>query len=254
MLKRQFTQKTRVSGFHFVQEIFSQAVVVPDLLLKNYSQMGLSDEELILFLRLWCKVRDMDKFFLQDLADEFSDAQVVLDLMQEKNLISKSKETSESSYSLEGLMNQLWEIWCYEKSCSRQKKISSNPQAKHKKTVSKKEFSELHKMFEQEFARPLSPIESEKVIKWVEEDGFSQVMIKEALTRAVLQGKASLNYIDRILLSWKKQNLHTLNDVKKHDDYGFRQKKDFPKAKSNKSKKTAAKSEYDAVYDKLLKP
>ncbi len=65
--------------------------------------------------------------------------------------------------------------------------------------------------FEKEFGRPLSPVEFERIKAW--EDEHSELVILEALKRAVLQGKWNFKYIDSILLEWKKNNVRTLQEV-----------------------------------------
>lgn len=82
-------------------------------------------------------------------------------------------------------------------------------------TENKISAAELIKFFERDFARPLGSTESEQVIKWLED--FQPDVIKEALRRAVLNGKYNFKYIDRILLSWQKANLRTLREVLEYE-------------------------------------
>lgn len=73
----------------------------------------------------------------------------------------------------------------------------------------------LIKFFEKDFGRPLGSTESEQVIKWLEKN--EPDVIKEALRRAVLNGKYNFKYIDRILLSWEKANKRTLREVLEYE-------------------------------------
>lgn len=75
---------------------------------------------------------------------------------------------------------------------------------------------EIFKLFEQEFGRFLSPLETESVSMWLDDDGHSVEIIRAALKEAVLAEKVSLRYIDRILFEWKKKNVKTLADVERH--------------------------------------
>ncbi len=79
----------------------------------------------------------------------------------------------------------------------------------------KNEEGELFKLFEQEFGRFLSPMESESISMWLDDDGHSVDIIQAALKEAVLAQKVSLRYIDRILFEWKKKNVKTLADVER---------------------------------------
>ena len=64
-------------------------------------------------------------------------------------------------------------------------------------------------MFEQEFGRPLSASEFQRIGQWLEEDHYQPEIIKLALREAVLNQAYSFNYVDRILLSWERKNLKT---------------------------------------------
>lgn len=79
----------------------------------------------------------------------------------------------------------------------------------------KVEEGELFKFFEQEFGRFLSPMESESISMWLDEDGHTPDIIRAALREAVLAQKVSLRYIDRILFEWKKKNVKSLADVER---------------------------------------
>lgn len=64
-------------------------------------------------------------------------------------------------------------------------------------------------MFEAEFARPLSPLELQKLNAWLITDGWQPAMLREAARRAVLHGALSLAYIDKILLRWRSEGIVT---------------------------------------------
>lgn len=68
--------------------------------------------------------------------------------------------------------------------------------------------------------RGRNPIEAEVSImkSWKDDYGFSIELIVEACTRTILATKQpSLQYVDRILQSWKKANVHSFADVHKLD-------------------------------------
>ncbi len=68
-------------------------------------------------------------------------------------------------------------------------------------------------MFESEFGRPLSAIEYQRISQWLEEDKYQPDLIQFALREAVLNQAYSLNYIDRILLSWERKNITSKEQV-----------------------------------------
>ena len=81
--------------------------------------------------------------------------------------------------------------------------------------IAKNEEGAIFSLFEQEFGRFLSPMESESIGMWLDDDGHSVEIIRAALKEAVLAEKLSLRYIDRILFEWKKKNVKTIADVEK---------------------------------------
>jgi len=74
----------------------------------------------------------------------------------------------------------------------------------------------LFHIFEQEFGRPLTPMEVEMINNWLDHDRYSQALILAALKEAVFAGKVSFRYIDRILLDWHRNNIHTVEQAKEY--------------------------------------
>ena len=67
--------------------------------------------------------------------------------------------------------------------------------------------------------RSLIPAETAYIEKWSKELGFGQDMITEACSRTILTiHQPNFDYADRILLNWKKQNIHTAADIRKADE------------------------------------
>ncbi|WP_397537711.1 DnaD domain protein [Rummeliibacillus pycnus] len=86
----------------------------------------------------------------------------------------------------------------------------------NEKETSKLKEGQLFQLFEQEFGRFLSPMETEMISMWLDQDRHSPEVIRKALMEAVLSQKLSLRYIDRILFEWKKNNVKTPEDANKH--------------------------------------
>lgn len=63
----------------------------------------------------------------------------------------------------------------------------------------------LFDVFESEFGRPLSQIELQRMSDWMQM--YDQKLIQYALREAVMYDKKSFDYIDRILMEWKKRDL-----------------------------------------------
>ena len=76
----------------------------------------------------------------------------------------------------------------------------------------------LFQRFEEEFGRPITPMELEMISMWLDEDKHSPMMIEAALREAVISAKLSFRYIDRILRDWKKNGIRTLEEAKEHGE------------------------------------
>ena len=84
---------------------------------------------------------------------------------------------------------------------------------KYEEKTQEKEIQSVYQLFEQEFGRPLSSIEFQRIGQWLEEDHYQPDILKLALREAVLNQAYSFNYVDRILLSWERKNLRTKQQV-----------------------------------------
>lgn len=111
-------------------------------------------------------------------------------------------------------------------SCSTSDKCADNASTLYKLNKTKLNSNNDHdhvgelnffSMIESEFGRPLSPMEIERVMYWVNQDQVPDVLIAEAVRRAVMRGKVNFRYIDAILMDWSKKNLRTLEDVAELD-------------------------------------
>lgn len=61
----------------------------------------------------------------------------------------------------------------------------------------------LFALFEKEFARPISQREMERLSEWLHL--YDEELIVLALREALIQGKTSFDYINRILMNWKAE-------------------------------------------------
>lgn len=74
----------------------------------------------------------------------------------------------------------------------------------------------LFSVFEQEFGRPLSPMEVEMINGWLDKDEYGEDMVLFALKESVFAGKLHFRYIDRILLEWKRNRVTTVEEARAH--------------------------------------
>jgi len=81
------------------------------------------------------------------------------------------------------------------------------------KNETKRQEKNIFELFEQEFARPLSPMEFEFINAWIN-SGMNEDLIKEALKEATFNGVSNLRYIDKIIYEWNKKGYKTVEDVR----------------------------------------
>lgn len=74
----------------------------------------------------------------------------------------------------------------------------------------------LFAVFEQEFGRPLSPMEVETINGWLDKDEYDEDLVLFALKESVFAGKLHFRYIDRILLEWKRSRVTTVEEARAH--------------------------------------
>ena len=81
--------------------------------------------------------------------------------------------------------------------------------------ISKKssEKDEIYHEFEKSFGRTLSGVDVELINAWIDK-GFSEDLIKAALSEAVYNGTTSLRYIDKILYEWNRKGIKNVSDIK----------------------------------------
>lgn len=83
------------------------------------------------------------------------------------------------------------------------------------KKITKNQEKNIFELFENEFARPLTPMEYELINAWIE-SGINEDLIKEALKEATYNGVNNFRYIDKILYEWGKKGYKTIDDVNKN--------------------------------------
>lgn len=194
--------------------------VIPNVLLENYQQLGISNLQFLLLLQLL--VHDQKSQTFPNIGQISSHLNVSEErLYDELNELVNKKIIAVDTVEKDGKMTDylsfdlLWDKlenwWMRIRKSELQKKraISENS---------------LYQVFEEEFGRPLSPIELETIGKWLDEDRYSPDLIYMALRESILNQVYNLNYIDRILLSWEKQNITTKEQVEQKTRE-FRRKK-----------------------------
>lgn len=212
---------------------------IPNILLKIYSCIGISDYQMMLLIQLIrLHVEEKDLFptpekLAQCMESEPARIKRELAGLLEKDIIAVSRfydgtrNLIVEGYDFEPLFLRVSDIWAG----SRAKEIEES----EKLIKSSAGFGDYHdnryddktvdliSLFENEFGRLLSPIEVEQIDQWAGE--MKPLLVVEALKRAVLGGKHNFKYINTILIEWKKNNIRTLEEISRYEQ-------DFQKRRS----------------------
>ncbi|MFD1849506.1 DnaD domain-containing protein [Oceanobacillus bengalensis] len=195
---------TKFSSF---QQILLSQLPIPTKLLTDYVRLGLNETEVLVVLQL-LRFFQVNKDFPTpfELAqymtiDEKECANILRKLIQ-KNILTINQSENEQnqlseSYSLNALLEKLYE---------------KEPEVKQSET--EQTDGQIFLLFEQEFARPLSPFEIETINAWLDDDKIAPSLIKAGLRESVLMGKLNFKYIDRILREWKKKGIHSVEQAR----------------------------------------
>lgn len=90
----------------------------------------------------------------------------------------------------------------------------------------------------------LNPIHYEVISKWEDSD-----LTRYAIQKAVLNGKYNINYIDKIIYNWQKQNIKTLEQAKALDDE-YEKAKEFKEKQKNEKRMTSGER-MNQYFDEL---
>lgn len=197
-----------------VETLQSGNVNIPHGLLKYYKQLQLNEAQAMLLIHLLSFRQHDGKTFptVYELQERMalSGQEVVEHLRQlvGKQYITIVEETDEnglrsSRYDFQPLFGKLAD-------CCLQEMGQYIDRAEDERETG------LVTKFEREFGRPLSPIECELLVKWLEEDKLSDDLIIAALKEAVFAGKLNFKYIDRILFEWQRNRVQTVEQAKQH--------------------------------------
>ncbi|ASZ07699.1 DnaD domain protein [Enterococcus thailandicus] len=187
----------------------SGQTTISNLLFVNYRKMGLESEEFLFVLQLHMKQQE---------GDSFPDLQLIAinmglksdQVYQILNRLVSGGFIAIETITVEGKKADQYNLLpLYE----RLEKYLDSQASKAKENQQEQEIQSVYRSFEQEFGRPLSAIEFQRIGQWLEEDHYQPEVLKLALREAVLNQAYSFNYVDRILLSWERKNLRTKQQV-----------------------------------------
>lgn len=203
---------------HLLQE---GSISLPVLLFTEYKRVGLTEQEVLLLIHLMLYQEKEQKPFptASELEERMNiTADQILSSLQHLirgGFLQIEEETNEyglrsERYSTSPLLQQLVASFI-------------DREGAEEKSLDEQVYSNIFRLFEQEFGRALSPMECETLAQWIDEDRYPEELIEAALREAVFCGKVNFRYIDRILLEWQRNQIRTPEEAV---DYSrkFRQK------------------------------
>ncbi|WP_071459938.1 DnaD domain-containing protein [Bacillus massilinigeriensis] len=187
-------------------------ITIPAMLLSQYKQMNLSEQELVLLLHVQYFLERGNAFPTPvELANRMTASSLECSKLL-RSLIQKGFIEIIEGYSQEGIRFERYSLQpLQEKLVERFLGSRKKEQARQKQS----EESDVYTCFEKEFGRPLSPFECETLGMWMDDDQHDPIIIKYALREAVISGKLNFRYIDRILFEWKKNGIKTIEQARK---------------------------------------
>lgn len=216
------------STYDWMKEGFT---MVPNILFNRFHQLNLTSDEMLLVLYLLSQMNQSQSIeettkIANQLGWTSGKLFSELNQLMDKNYLSielvpdrSGKQTDH--YSLRPFFEQLDEK--YFQKVANQPTSQFTSKAKFTEDETFKETESLVMSFESEFGRMLTPLELETLNNWVSKDNYQPALIKYALKEAVIHQAISLKYIDRILLTWEKKNIRTVNEAQQESDR-FQQK------------------------------
>ncbi|MBP3950631.1 DnaD domain-containing protein [Bacillus suaedae] len=188
---------------------------IPTLLFKHYKEIGLKEDELVALLHIQSFIDEGDQFPTPELISDrmtlsMSDCAELLGRLIKHGFVSIEKK-----WDNEGI---LFEVFSLEPLWVKLLQLLKGEEQQVKERTQQEEEGQLFKRFEEEFSRPLSPIEVETLSMWLDQDHHSPTLIIAALRESVVSGKLNFRYIDRILFEWKRNNVQTLEQARAHGE------------------------------------
>lgn len=249
------TLTNKATGFtsgYAADLITEGSISIPYMLLRCYSQLGITETELVLLLHIMAfKQTKADPYPLPEkIANRMS-----IDVLAVKSAIASLIEKKVLSverifeprlgewinvFAFDKLFDKLAELWAFEKASTLE-----NTNNNSDKTLGK-----LYQAFEKEFGRLLTPMESSQIAEWYRGENYSPELILEALKRAVLRGVYNFKYIDSILRDWSRNKISTAKQANEYER-NFQKQRWNDNQKQNidhELQKTSKKDKYKDLY------
>lgn len=195
--------------------------VVPIYLFKMRNKFDLAFEDFIFLVylsNLGASFPFNPKSIANDLGYSISDVMMKISILTEKRLVNVAVIKNEK-----GIMEEYMQLEYFYSKVSNVLLEDINFKADNVvPTVN------VYETIEEEFGRPLSPMELELVRAWISSGTLEEVII-EAVREASMKAVYNMSYIDKILYEWKKQGLKTKDAILKYKNKFREEKKNTKK-------------------------
>lgn len=229
-MSTQANTQSKIEAILF-NSLMEGTVAVPSLLLKHYCALKLSEVDVMTLIHFISFVEKERNTFptldeIQERMAASSDAVIasVQKLIREQ-FITIDEDTNETTgfrtehYNLTPLYKKLAK-------CAAEQQLNALAEAAaamaQSQAPSEDRVKNIYTTIENEFARPLTPMELETISNWLDKDMYKEELIMTALKEAVFAGKVHFRYIDRILLDWSRNRVSTVDQAKEYSQR-FRQ-------------------------------
>ncbi|MRH42436.1 DnaD domain protein [Aquibacillus halophilus] len=219
------------------QSFMKDQLVIPAILLKNYTKFNLNETEVMVLLQIHRFQMDGNSFPTpNELADSMTlDVQECSAIL--RKLIQKNILIIDQSHNDINVLNESYSLEDFWKKIYTEKDFNGDNSAQEKEM-------NIFILFEQEFGRPLSPFEIETINIWIDQEEQVPSLIKAALREAVLMGKLNFRYIDRILREWKRKGIRSVDQARNHS-------RQFHTNQNNQSTKQEPQRDVSLYYNWL---
>lgn len=190
-------------------------IAIPKLLLRHYKAIGLNEEEFMLLLHVYSALESGNSFptpveLSTGMSCSYERCMEILKFLIQRGFLQIEGKNENGVMAEVYTIRPLWEkLFVF---------LMGQEKSEDKWENEKAEIN-VYTLFEQEFGRPLSPMECERLTMWLDIDHHSPQIIKAALREAVMSGKVNFHYIDRILFEWQKKGIETIEQAR---DEGMR--------------------------------
>ncbi|OUM97790.1 MAG: DNA replication protein DnaD [Paenibacillaceae bacterium ZCTH02-B3] len=207
------------------------AVSVPYALLRTYRTLGLSDTEAMLLIQLMAfRQLEQNEFpTTEQLCERLGATPAAigeaLQRLIKLGLLGIDEYTDPGTgvlaerFTLTGLFNRIGELLASGGRLRAADSAKTPPDGSVPpavRTPADEGAGRVFRAFEQEFGRPLTPMECETIEAWLDQDGYPEELVLFALKEAVFAGKLHFRYIDRILLEWSRNRVTSVEEARSH--------------------------------------